>query len=122
MLPPSSNSLYNIFWRFKRVELKPEVLFWKSNAKGYVPRWEIDKEQKVAMRIRFYGNWYTKAGKVKRIDATNCEKAVIDAICEKQGWDDSRIWSRCTGKVQAERERIEVKIRKVGGEDGRAGG
>ena len=40
----------------------------------------------------FVGDWYTKKGKVRKVDLSNLEKVVVDAICEKVGIDDSFVW------------------------------
>lgn len=49
-------------------------------------------------------NWLTKAGKVKREDIQNMDKLLIDAICEKLGFDDSRIYHVSMNKKQSEDE------------------
>lgn len=115
-LPPSSNSLYNIMFHLRRVELKPEARLWKSNAKEYVPKWSVEQTDKLSINFLFYGSWYSKEGRLLKKDVTNREKLCLDAIAEKQGWDDSQVFYRSVSKVQAEQEKVCVEIIKMGAE------
>ena len=99
-LPPSSNSLYNVLFRLRRVELKPEARLWKSRAKEFTPPFKVGASDWVDVSIILSGNWLSKEGKIRKVDVTNREKLILDAICEKQGWDDSQVWCRRICKSQ----------------------
>lgn len=113
-LPPSSNSLYNVLFALRKVELKPEARLWKSRAKEYVPKWQVNEGDKLSITFLFFGRWYSAEGKLLKKDVTNREKLCLDAIAEKQGWDDSQVFYRAVSKVQAEQEKVEVRIVKIG--------
>lgn len=107
LIPPSLNSLLNVMWGLRRVELKPEVRLWKSKAKEYVPKFKVESQEKVNVHLAIHSpRWITKDGKIRKSDVTNREKAILDAICEKQGWDDSQVWDRRIRKVEDEEEKV----------------
>ena len=109
-LPPSSNSLYNVLFSQRRVELKPEARLWKSNAKECIPKWKVAEGARIKVSLEFCGAWYSKEGKMIKKDVTNREKLVLDAVCEKQGWDDSQVWERCVSKQVSLKEYVSVKL------------
>lgn len=109
-LPPSINSLYNVLFSLRKVELKPEARLWKSRAKEYIPKHEIGEQERVSISFLFYANWLSKDGKILKKDVTNREKLVLDAISEKCGWDDSQVWARSVNKVQSEKEMVKVDL------------
>lgn len=93
-LPPSMNSLYNIFFKLRRVELKPEARIWKSRMKEYVPvKVKPPKDVLISIDAVYYGDWWFKNGNLRRVDGPNLEKLLFDMICEKLGVDDSSVFS-----------------------------
>ena len=91
-LPPSSNAIYQVLYNFRRIQLKPSVAMWKSKAKEYIPKIDIRDKCRISVALTFCGGWYYKNGNMKREDLPNLIKIVIDAIAEKQGWDDKIVW------------------------------
>ena len=108
--PVSCNSLYNVMFHLKKVELKPEIRYWKTQVKGYVPVWKTERTGYLYFNADVYTETLFKNGKVRKIDLQNMEKALIDAVCEKLGLSDEFIFQKFTRKIQAEKDRIEVEI------------
>lgn len=98
LIPPSVNSLYNVFRMGPRLEvkLKPEVLLFKTKVKQYVPGWAYKHAGERLFFTYTYMDmgYFFKNGKVRRVDLANTEKALLDAICEKIGVDDSYVKER----------------------------
>lgn len=112
--PPSMNSIYSVMFALRRIELKPEVRLYKNNMKMYVPGWDVSKEDKVALDLEVVGDWYFKNGNYRKADVQNVGKVVIDLICEKQGWDDSQVWSFSARKSHSEVEAcVNVVLKKI---------
>ena len=110
MAPVSCNSLYNVMFALKRVELKPEIRLWKTQVKTFVPPWKTDKTGYLYFNADVYTETLFKNGKVRKLDLQNMEKALIDAICEKLGLGDEFIFEKKTRKLQAEKDRIDIEI------------
>lgn len=88
-LPPSMNSMYNIIFAQRRVELKPEVRLWKTKAKEYIPQLSASKDSYLfRLDVVFYYNFFFKNGKLRKVDSQNLMKVLIDAIAEKNGIGD----------------------------------
>lgn len=111
-LPPSSNSLYNVLFNQRRVELKPEARAWRSVAKEFIPPFKVKEAEWVDVCILLTGDWLTKEGKIRKTDVTNREKLILDAICSKQGWDDSQVRCRQICK-KAGKEAVTITLTKV---------
>ena len=110
MLPPSVNSLYNVIHSMKRIELKPEIRLWKTQASMYVPSWHPDQAGYLYFNADIYMRTLHKNGKVKRHDLQNLEKCLIDTVCEKLGFGDEFIFAKRTRKIESEKERVEVEV------------
>lgn len=108
--PVSCNSLYNVLFAMKRVELKPEIRLWKTQVKQFVPAWKTERTGYLYFNADVYTETLFKNGKVRRLDLQNMEKALIDAVCEKLGILDELIFQKFTRKIQAEKDRIDVEI------------
>lgn len=101
-VPPSVNSLYNVIFSLKTVEMKPEVRLWKSKAKMMIPAWKPKKIGKTGFlyfKMDIYTKLYCKNGTVRKFDVPNMEKVTIDAVCEKIGIDDKFIVDSHARKV-----------------------
>lgn len=91
-LPPSMNSMYNVLFGLRRVELKPEVRLWKTKAKEYIPQLVPHKDSYLfKLDVVFYYNLFFKNGKLKKVDTQNLMKVLIDAVAEKNGIGDEYI-------------------------------
>lgn len=108
--PVSCNSLYNVIFSMKKVELKPEIRLWKTQVKQFVPAWKTDRTGYIYFNADVYTETLFKNGKVRKLDLQNMEKALIDAVCEKLGMFDEFIFEKKTRKIQAEKDRIEVEL------------
>lgn len=114
-LPPSVNSLHQIIYSQRRVELKPEVRRWRSDAKQYVPRCEwLSESSIIRVDIVVYYRLLTASGKLREFDTQNLLKPLIDLIAEKQGWNDKRAKAGSWATVDDARERVEVTLTEVG--------
>lgn len=116
-VPPSVNSLYNVIFSLKKVEMKPEVRLWKTQAKMLIPVWKpqtLGKSGFLYFKMDVYTRLYTKDGlSVKKFDVMNMEKVLIDAVCEKIGIDDKFIVDCHTKKVHVEdglEEHVQVEV------------
>ena len=88
-LPPSMNSMYNVLFGLKRIELKPEVRLWKTKAKAYIPLLSPHEDSYLFdINASFYYNFFYKNGKLKKVDTQNLMKVLIDAVAEKNGIGD----------------------------------
>lgn len=114
-LPPSVNSLHQIIYSQRRVELKPEVRRWRSDAKQYVPRAQwLSELSVIRVDIIVYYRLLTAAGKLREFDTQNLLKPLIDLIAEKQGWNDKRAKAGSWDTMDDARERVEVQLTEVG--------
>lgn len=112
-LPPSVNALYQIIYSQRRVELRPECLRWKSDAKGYVPRFQPRDKLLVAVDATFYYRFHYANGKPRIFDAANLLKLLIDAIAEKCGFNDLLVRYGSWTSVDSATEKVEVTLREV---------
>lgn len=110
-LPPSVNSLYQVIWSQRRIELKPECRLWKSDAKQDMPYWKPQSPVSfICIQAIFYYDFYYKNGNLREFDTANLQKLLIDAIAEKYGFKDSRV-KRCpTDSLPARKERTVVTV------------
>lgn len=113
-LPPSVNSLYQIIYSQRRVELKPEARRWKSDSKGHVPRFTPREGKLVAVDATFFYRFHYANGKVRVFDAANLLKLMIDCIAEKCGFNDCLVRYGSWGSVDDVNERVEITLREVG--------
>ena len=115
LLPPSVNSLHQVLWNQRRVELKPEIRQWKYRAKEYVTavRWGSESSI-IRVDVVTYYRMYTSEGRLREFDTQNLLKPLIDLIAEKQGWNDKRAKAGSWATVDDVNERVEVVLREVG--------
>lgn len=114
LLPPSVNSLHQIIYSQRRVELKPEVRQWRYRAKEYVPRvrW-LSESSIIRVDTVFYYRLFTLDGKLRIFDTQNVLKPLIDLIAEKQGWNDKRAKSGSWETVDSTDEKVVVVLREL---------
>lgn len=111
---PSVNSLHQIIYSQRRVELKPEVRKWKNDAAVFVPRIQLQSEYSI-IRVDtvfhyrfFYGN-----GKLRIFDTHNAVKPLLDLIAAKAGFNDNRVKCGSWDSVDSANEKVEVVLREV---------
>lgn len=111
---PSVNSLHNVIWSQRRVELKPEVRKFRNDAMVFIPRiglHGLDSSIRVDLVFHFplrYNN-----GKVRRRDCHNGVKVILDLIAQKSGFDDCRVHSGSWSSVDSLDEKVEVSLREI---------
>lgn len=114
LLPPSVNSLHQVIWAQRRVELKPEIRQWKYRAKEYVTRVEWSSPQSIIrVDVVVHYRMFTSEGKLREFDTQNLLKPLIDLIAEKQGWNDKRAKAGSWTTVDSTNEKVEVVLREV---------
>lgn len=112
-LPPSANALHQIIYSQRKVVLKPEVMKWRSDAKLFVPRMELQPESLIEVATVFHYRHHHANGKLRRFDTHNMLKVLLDVIAEKVGFDDCRIKSGSWASVNSPDEKVEVRLREV---------
>lgn len=113
-LPPSCNSLYQIIYSQRRVELRPEARRWKSDSKQYVPRFQPREGALVQVDATFHYRFNYGNGKPRVFDAPNLLKITIDCIAEKCGFNDCLVRHGSWASVDSTEEKVEVVLREVG--------
>ena len=111
--PNSVNSLYNVIFSLRRVELKPECLLWKSQAKGYMPKFVSPNAAYLRMNVKFSYPMYYKNGQLKKRDSSNMIKLLQDAIAERYGLDDKFITQGSWEIEDSINEKTEVTLYEV---------
>lgn len=109
-MPPSVNGMYNIIFSQKRVELKPEARKWKSDAKSYMPPRSFAPDSTLRVDVHFACSRFYKNGKLRVYDVSNLLKLLIDAVAERYGFNDARVWSGSWSSTDSDRERVEVVV------------
>jgi len=114
-LPPSVNAIYQIIFSQRRVEMKPEVRLWKTQAKVYVPR-IVAHGDVYTFKIDtvFHYPWHHKNGKLRKFDSQNLLKVLCDAIAEKTGFSDERFKAGSWDSVDDESQKVDVTVSQVG--------
>lgn len=107
-IPPSVNSVYRIIWHLKRFELHPDIRKFKSDVGYFIRPIDTENENLFSFSFEYHANWYTKNGRIKRHDGMNCDKVLYDAVMEKLGIDDSRVWKWDGKKVQNDNEKFTI--------------
>ena len=94
--------------------MKPEVRQYKTTMKFYVPKWDLGAADKVDVSLEVVDSWYFKNGSFRKLDIQNLGKVLIDLIAEKQGWDDSCVWSFSARKTHSDTSKhVNVVMRKI---------
>ena len=112
-LPITVNSLYQIIWSQRRVELKSECRQWKSESKKYVPRFKVSDESSVRIDITFYFPFHYRNGKPRVFDVANLLKLTIDCVAERCGFNDYRVRLGSWASVDSVNEKVEITLREV---------
>lgn len=107
-LPASMNSLYQILFHQRRVELKPEHRRWKNEAKDYIPRFDVTEGATLRIDCVLNFDWSKR-----RFDSANLLKLVLDAICERLGVNDKAVRHGSWYSIDSEKEFLSVTITEV---------
>jgi hypothetical protein len=107
------NSLYQIVFSQRRVELRTDARQWKSNSKQYVPRFTPRQGALVAVDATFYYRFHYQNGKPRVFDAANLLKLLIDCVAEKCGFNDCLVRHGSWSSVDSIDEKVEVILREV---------
>lgn len=111
---PSVNALHQIIYSQRKVELKPEVLRWRSDASQHVPRIQLaSKESVIRIDATFYYSFHYRNGNLRLFDTHNLMKCLIDLIAWKVGFNDNRVKSGSWNSVDAPEEKVEVTLREL---------
>lgn len=112
-LPPSVNSLYQIIYSQRRVELKPDARRWKSDSKQYINGFRPRPGSLVAIDATFYYRFHYANGNPRVFDAANLLKLLIDCVAEKCGFNDLLVRYGSWSSVDEVNERVEVVLKEV---------
>lgn len=88
--------------------LKPEARNFKEKAKLFMPKWTPEPSTSLSLSFSIRARWMNQNGTFRKLDIQNLEKILIDAISEKFGFDDSRIWQKFCKKIESEKEEVAV--------------
>jgi Holliday junction resolvase RusA-like endonuclease len=109
-MPISVNRLYQIIYRERRVELKPEARRWKTQAKEHMPPWTHTPGQPVRVDVHMEFKRLTKSERVRTKDPANYLKLILDAVAERYGFNDCLIWSGSWSSAHANKEQVIVTV------------
>lgn len=114
-LPASMNQIYSIvpIWSARKisVQLKDDILYWKTQSKEYIPAVEVEAGRKLWMSLALHGKWMTSKGTIRVIDLQNLLKVIIDTIADKLKFNDSRIFElKKIKKIESDDDKIEVEL------------
>lgn len=111
---PSVNSLHNLIWSQRRVELKPEIRKWKNDAAVFIPRIVLQSELSlIQVDAVFHYRFYYANGKLREFDTHNAVKPLLDLIAGKAGFNDKRVKSGSWDSVDAADEKVVVSLREL---------
>lgn len=107
---PSINHLYG--QNGVRKYLKPEAKKLRQEIIEIVKSYpgDIHLSNHLKVTVDLYENWYTKKGTVKRVDAANREKFLIDSVFEGLLLDDKYIFEHTMRKIQSDEEKAVIAI------------
>lgn len=112
-LPVSVNSLYNVIFSQRRVELKNECRVWKSESKRYIPRFQVGEGCSVEIHTVFHFPFHCRNGKPRVFDVANLLKLTIDTIAEKCGFNDFLVRKGSWDSVDSVNEKVEITMCEV---------
>lgn len=112
-LPVSVNSLYNVIFSQRKVELKNECRIWKSESKRYIPRFQVSEGCSVEIHATFHFPFHYRNGKPRVFDVANLLKLTIDTIAEKCGFNDFLVRGGSWASVDSINEKVEISMREV---------
>lgn len=108
--PPSINRLYVIDHNRRRVFLSDEALLWRTRMSPNIKPCELGFQQYKLTLVYQSPRWLVQDGGLRKMDLCNLDKLVIDTLCAKWGWDDSRLTEVIRRKEWYELDRIKVVL------------
>lgn len=112
-LPVSVNSLYQVIYSQRRVEMKSECRRWKSESKSHVPRFKLADGSSVEIHATYHYPFHYRNGKPRVFDVANLLKLTIDCIAEKCGFNDFLVRGGSWSAVDSRDEKVEVVLREI---------
>jgi hypothetical protein len=106
--PPSINRLYVINHVQRRVFLSDEALLWKTHMTPNIKPCRLGYDYYKLTLLYQSPRWLLKDGGLRKMDASNLDKLVIDTLCAKWQFDDSRLTEVVRRKEWYEWDRIVV--------------
>lgn len=99
-MPVSSNVIYKINYAKRLVYMSKEAKTYKKMVIIHCPPWSPPDYSMFSIEGEVWANWFTKAGKLKRLDIPNLTKVTIDGVFQKLGIDDKQVitsgpWKKC---------------------------
>lgn len=110
LFPPSINRLYVINHVQRRVFLSDEALLWRTRVTPTIKPCRLDFDYYKLTLLYQSPRWLTRDGKLTKMDLQNLDKLVIDTLCTKWGWDDSRLTEVVRRKEWYQWDRIQVVL------------
>lgn len=55
-------------------------------------------------------DWFKPGGAIRKVDAHNFTKVLVDAVSEKMGFDDSQVWNLTVTKNQSGEQSVDVLV------------
>lgn len=96
--------MLQINYQFKNVYLSKEARAFKTRVKMSMPPMDLKGNELFELHIRYHYNFYYKNGNLKKIDSSNFDKLLLDAIAEKLGVDDSQFKIRIVNDFHTNEE------------------
>lgn len=103
-IPPSYNAMFKINYNFKEVYLSDTARAFKQLVKLSMPAIEFKDDSLFKIDIVYCYNWFYKNFNPRKLDIQNMDKLLLDAVFEKLGLDDSRVFVFNQKKVQSPSE------------------
>lgn len=109
-LPISSNLCHTPNFRERRIYLSDAARKWSSDMQYLIPRFSIGPRSFVRVDFVAFYPFYTKAGKLRRVDTSNFMFLLHNTIAAKIGIDDCYFKSGSFDSVNSEREYVSVVL------------
>lgn len=100
-IPPSYNKEFKINYSLRQTYLSQEVRDFKNLVKRFMYPWYPPDNCHFSIYIEIHQDWFYKNHKLKKQDVQNMDKLLVDAIFERIGCDDSRVWELTIKKKQS---------------------
>jgi Holliday junction resolvase RusA-like endonuclease len=109
-LPVSCNRLYTVDHNRRRVFLSDEALLWRTHMAPSILPCRL-KFETYKLTLSYQSpRWLVKSGDLRKIDHSNWDKLVLDTLCSKWGFDDSKLVEVVRRKEWFEYDRIVVTL------------
>lgn len=112
LLPPSVNSLHNVIYSQRRVELKPEIRKWRNDIASFIPSIRLQPDTFIEVNVTFYHKFNYANGKLRRFDVHNTIKSLLDVISAKANFDDCRVKFGSWASIEGD-DKVEVRLREL---------